>query len=331
MPKKHTLVCIGDVVMDAFIVLKKARVHEHPDREHLEICMPFADKIPYESLTVMPAVGNASNVAVGARRLGIDTAILTSVGSDYYGKEVLGHYRKEKVATELVKVNVGKPTNYHFVLNYGPERTILIKHQDYAYYDPARIGNPEWIYFSSIGEHTLGFHEKLARYLAAHPDIKMAFNPGTFQLKFGPKKLREIYRRAHVLFVNREEAQLILGTKHDRIKELLLGLRELGPKIVVITDGPLGAYASDDGSCYFMPLYPDPKPPISRTGAGDAFGTGFLSALIHGASVPEALRWAPIESMHVVQYFGAQTGLLSRPELLKILKKAPKSYQPKFI
>ena len=65
--------------------MKKARVHNHPDREHLEICMPFADKIPYKSLTVVPAVGNASNVAVGASRLGIDTAMLTAVGNDYYG------------------------------------------------------------------------------------------------------------------------------------------------------------------------------------------------------------------------------------------------------
>ncbi len=331
MKKKISLVCIGDVVMDAFIALKKARVHEHPDREHLEICMPFADKIPYESLTVMPAVGNASNVAVGARRLGIETEILTSIGSDYYGKQVLAHYKKEKVGTKLVKVNEGKPTNYHFVLNYGPERTILIKHQDYSYYDPERLGNPDWIYFSSIGEHTLPFHAKLARYLAAHPNIKMAFNPGTFQLKFGAKKLREIYRRTYVLFVNREEAEFILGAKRDNIKDLLRGLRNMGPKIVVITDGPLGAYASDDGSCYFMPPYPDPKAPISRTGAGDAFGTGFLSALIYGLSVPEALRWAPIESMHVVQYFGAQTGLLAKPELVKILKKAPKNYKPKFI
>jgi sugar/nucleoside kinase (ribokinase family) len=329
--KKHTLVCVGDVVMDAFIALEKARVHNHPDREHREICMPFADKIPYTSLQVMPAVGNASNIAVGASRLGIDTAILTAVGKDYYGHQILDWYKKERVGAELVKVNKGKPTNYHFVLNYGPERTILIKHEDYIYDDPARIGGAPWIYFSSIGEHTLAFHEKLAKYLVVHPETKMAFNPGTFQLKFGPKKLKEIYRHTYVLFVNREEAELILGAKRDDIKKLLSGLRKLGPKIVVITDGPLGAYASDDDSCYFMPPYPDPKPPISRTGAGDAFSAGFFSALICGMSVPEALRWAPIESMHVVQYFGAQTGLLTKPELLKILKKAPKSYQPKFL
>jgi len=329
--KKHTLVCVGDVVMDAFIALEKASVHNHPDREHLEICMPFADKIPYRSLQVVPAVGNASNVAVGASRLGINTAILTAIGNDYYGHQILDWYKKERVGTGLVKVNRGKPTNYHFVLNYGPERTILIKHEDYSYDDPSHIGNAPWIYFSSIGEHTLAFHEKLAEYLTAHPNIKMAFNPGTFQLKFGPKKLKKIYERSYALFVNREEAELILGAKRDDITELLCGLRKLGPKVVVITDGPLGAYASDDDSCYFMPPYPDPRPPISRTGAGDAFSTGFLAGLIYGLSVPEALRWAPIESMHVVQYFGAQTGLLKKTDLLKFLKKAPKSYQPKFL
>jgi sugar/nucleoside kinase (ribokinase family) len=217
------------------------------------------------------------------------------------------------------------------VLNYGPERTILIKHEDYVYDDPRRIGSVPWIYFSSIGEHTLPFHEKIAKYLAVHPETKMAFNPGTFQLKFGRKKLKKIYARTYALFVNREEAELILGAKRDNIKELLSGLQKLGPKVVVITDGPLGAYAADDGSCYFMPPYPDPRPPISRTGAGDAFSAGFLSALVLGLSVPEALRWAPIESMHVVQYFGAQAGLLKKADLLKFLKKAPKNYRPKLL
>ncbi len=92
-----------------------------------------------------------------------------------------------------------------------------------------------------------------------------------------------------------------------------------------------GAYASDGSNAWFMPPYPDPKPPISRTGAGDAFSTGFFCALIHGLSVYDALRWAPIESMHVVQFFGAQTGLLSKRRLLELLRKAPKNYMPKEI
>jgi sugar/nucleoside kinase (ribokinase family) len=159
----------------------------------------------------------------------------------------------------------------------------------------------------------------------------MGFNPGTFQLRFGAEKLRDIYKRTYVLFVNREEAALILRTKNEDIDVLFNGLHKLGPKIVVITDGPKGAYASDGMCRYFMPPYPDPKPPVSRTGAGDAFSTGFFCGLVYGLSMRDALRWAPIESMHVVQYFGAQTGLLSKPALVALLKKAPKNYLPKEI
>lgn len=329
--RKHKLICIGDVVMDAFVVLEKASVHAHPDKEHLEICMPFADKVPYGSLRVVPADGNASNVAIGAKRMGIHTSILTSVGKDDYAKKIFDWYRKEGVGTKYIKINKGKPTNYNFILSYGPERTILIKHQDYNYYDPEHLDPTDWIYFSSIGEHTLPFHKKVVEYLKKHPNVNMGFNPGTFQLQFGAKKLKEIYRHTYVLFVNREEAEEVLRTKRDDIKKLIHGLHALGPKVVVITDGPDGAYASDGDSCYFMPPYPDPKPPISRTGAGDAFATGFLSALIYGLPIPEALRWAPVESMHVVQYFGAQTGLLKKSALLKILKRSPKTYKPKSI
>ncbi len=330
MKRKYDLVCIGDVVMDAFITLKEAKVEWDKTHEHPELIMPFADKIPYESLMVATAVGNASNVAVGARRLGLDVGMLTSVGDDHYGREVLDWYRKEGVGTEYVKVNRGLPTNYHFVLTFKAERTILIKHQKYAYVDPHMLdGRTDWIYFSSIAEHTMPFHRKVAAYLRAHPNVKMGFNPGTFQLRFGAEALAPIYKRTYALFVNREEAAFILGTKNEDIPTLFNGLHKLGPKIVLITDGPKGAYASDGVSRWFMPPYPDPRPPISRTGAGDAFATGFLCGLIYGLPVHEALRWAPIESMNVVQHFGAQTGLLKKSALTALLKKAPTQYQPK--
>ncbi len=330
MKSKYDLVCIGDVVIDAFIQLQEASVHCALNHEHCQLCMSFADKIPYESLMIAPAVGNASNVAVGVARLGLRTAILAAIGNDRYGEDVISVYRKERVDPKFVRVNRGKPTNYHFVLTFKAERTILIKHQDYQYANPAEIDKQtDWIYFSSIGEHTMKFHEQVDRYLAKHPSVRMGFNPGTFQLRFGAEKLKAIYRRTHVLFVNREEAAIILGTKSLEIPFLMDGLHKLGPKIVVITDGPDGAYASNGTARYFMPPYPDPKPPISRTGAGDAFSTGFMGALIYGLPVHEALRWAPIESMHVVQSFGAQTGLLSKRALLGILKKAPKKYVAK--
>lgn len=101
MKRKYNLVCIGDTVMDAFITLQEAKVRWDKQHEHAELCMSFADKIPYRSLMVAPAVGNASNVAVGASRLGLRTAMLTAIGRDHYGDQILGVYRKEGISRNL--------------------------------------------------------------------------------------------------------------------------------------------------------------------------------------------------------------------------------------
>ena len=109
---------------------------------------------------------------------------------------------------------------------------------------------------------------------------------------------------------------------------LAKSIAALGPKVAVITDGPRGAYCYDSHTdkSFFMPSYPDPKPPYERTGAGDAFSSTFTSALALGKSVQEALRWAPINSMSVVQKIGAQEGLLTRPALEQLLAEAPTEY-----
>ena len=329
MALKYDVVCIGDTTIDAFIRLHEASVHCNVDNTNCQICMSFADKIPYETLEVVPAVGNASNVAVGLARLGFKSAMIAGIGDDLFGKQILEAYDKEGVSKAFVKVNPGVPTNYHFVLNYQAERTILIKHNSYQYEPIEVVDDVNWIYFSSIAESALDIHDEIAEHLEQHPNIKMGFNPGTFQIKLGAKRLERIYKRTHVLFVNREEAARILENKERDIKKLFEGLHKLGPKIVVITDGPEAAYASDGTSAYMTPPYPDPKPPFERTGAGDAFSTGFIAGLMNGLTVPEALQWAPIESMSVVQYTGAQKGLLTKKQLLEYLSKAPAEYKVK--
>ena len=332
MKPKYDIIALGDCVVDTFIALAEAKVVWDKDHEHGTLSMAFGEKIPYQSYNVVNGVGNPANVAVGAARLGLKTAFLSAIGDDQPGRAILELYRREKLATEFIKINRSVPTNQHFVLNFEAERTILVKHNEFAYVDPIQLGGKtDWLYFSSLGPHSLPFHEKIVKYLKRNPNVRMGFNPNTYQLRFGTQKLKEIYAHTHVLFLNREEAEDVVGTKKADIQPLFDGLHKLGPKIVVITDGPAGAYASDGTGRWFMPPYPDPKKPISRTGAGDAFSTGFFSALIYGLPVHEALRWAPIESMHVVQFFGAQTGLLSKPKLLDFLKKAPKNYVAKKI
>jgi len=328
--KHYDFIGVGDIVTDAFIKLKEAEVHCTVDHQKCEICMRFADKIPYEEVYIVPAVGNSSNAAVSAARLGLKSALVSNVGDDYFGKECLDALKSEGVATEFVKVNSGKKTNYHYVLWYQADRTILVKHEPYDYKLPD-IGEPKWIYLSSMGENSLPFHREIEAYFTKHPQIKLAFQPGTFQIKFGKEELAQIYRRADIFFSNLEEAKRILKTSEDDPKKLLSMIGELGPKIVAITDGVNGSYVTDGKEFWFMPLYPDPKPPLQRTGAGDAFSSTFTVAIALGKSVEEALRWGPVNSMSVVQKVGARAGLLTRPELEEYLKRAPADYKPKKI
>ncbi len=331
MKQKFELISIGDCTVDAFIKLHKASVHCDLNEKNCQICLSFADKIPYESLDVVPAVGNASNVAVGTARLGLKSAIFTAIGRDYYGEQILGVYRKERVGAEFVKINPDVPTNFHFVLMYQAERTILIKQNHYDYFPLESVKGIEWLYLSSLGGSRLPLQAQLAGYIRKNPGIKLGFNPATYEMDPRNSKLREIYRQTHVLFVNREEAQKILRIKNTDVKLLFKGLHKLGAKIILLTDGPDGSYVSDGEEQYYVPIYPDPKPPISRTGAGDASSSGFMAALIHGLTPLEAALWAPINSMNVVQHVGAQTGTLTRPQLLGLLKKAPKNYRPRKI
>jgi len=251
------------------------------------------------------------------------------VGGDQYGRDMIASLNAHGVDHRFVRINPDKKSNYHFALWYKEERTLLIKHEEYDYHWPHLRPNeiPRWIYFSSVSEHALSYHDQIADWLDENPKIQLAFQPGTFQMEAGTERLKRIYKRTRVLILNREEAASVSGGNHDDVHDLISRLHALGPEIVVVTDGPNGAYASDGQKGYKMPLYPDPAPPFERTGAGDAFASTFIAALAKGNTIEGALQWAPINSMSVVQKVGAQAGLLTEHELEEWLKKAPDWYR----
>ncbi|MCE9628898.1 MAG: carbohydrate kinase family protein [Candidatus Vogelbacteria bacterium] len=327
---KFDFIAIGDITTDVFIRIKEAHVNCQIDRQNCQICMRFGDKIPYESATVVSAVGNSPNATVSATRLGLSSAVVTNIGEDEHGREDLATLKKNGVETSLVKVNPGKSSNYHYVLWYEDDRTILIKHEEFDYELPT-FEPPRFIYLSSLGENSLPFHHTIAEYIKNHPETKLVFQPGTFQIKLGAETLKDIYAVTEIFFCNVEEARRIIDAPEDTVADLLSKVHELGPKIVVITDGPKGAYCFDGTTKLFMPIYPDPKPPLERTGAGDSFASTFTAMIALGKSVEEALTLAPINSMNVVQHVGAQAGLLTMEQIQDWLTKAPADYKAQII
>lgn len=327
---------VGDITTDAFIRLQEAEVHCKVNAENCEICLPFGDKIPFESVKVVKAVGNAANAAVAAARLGLRSALVSNVGGDQNGKDCLAELQRNRVVTSYMKTHPDKPTNYHFVLWYEADRTILVKHTDYDYHLPPRMPAPKWIYLTSLAAHTENYHAEVADFLEHNPGTKLAFQPGTFQMQLGTEKLARLYARTDVFVVNVEEAQRILkidasadGARDP--KKLMRLLAALGPKIILVTDNTNGAYMFDGDHFYHMPMYPDPRPAIDRTGCGDAFASTFVAALSMGKPPLEALLWAPINPMSVAQFVGAQEGLLMREQMEWWVKRAPAEYRPREI
>lgn len=320
-------IAIGDTTVDEFISLEEAQINCDINNEECTISMRWGDKIPYEFSELVPAVGNAANAAVAAARLGLSSGFVSNVGKDRFGEEILATFAREGVATNYITVNNDIPTNHHYVLMYNAERTILIRHEAYKYAIPEEFVPPRWIYLSSAGERSEAFHGELAAWLTAHPETKLAFQPGTFQMSMGKEKLAPLYAATELVACNKEEAERILGLGETGMKELLTKMRDLGPKIALITDGPNGAYAYDGSEMLKVPMYPDPKPPVDRTGAGDASTSTVVVALALGKPLREALLWGPINSMSVVQKIGAQKGLLTRTALETYLTEAPESYR----
>jgi len=322
---KYDFVSIGDVTNDTFITLKDATVHDEGTGK--EICMRFGDKIPYEAAEVVYGVGNAGNAAISAKRLGLNTSLVTDIGADQGGDQCLASWEKDGLDVSLVRRHKEYATHHHYVLRFGPERTILIKHAPWPYALPNFDEPPMWIYFTSTGEHGEPYHHELVQYIKQH-NVKLAFQPGTFQIKLSVEgKIPDVYEASEFFVCNKEEAQHILGNNSADMKILLSGIRAMGPKIVSVTDGPNGAWMMDDNGAWMIPMYPDPAPPKNRTGAGDAYASTVTSMLATGLSVPDALIRGPVNSAYVVQQIGAQKGLLTRAQLEDYLAQAPPEYK----
>jgi sugar/nucleoside kinase (ribokinase family) len=309
------IISVGDATLDIFIVVSEASVMCSVDRSACLLCFNYSDKIPIERLDRSIA-GNAANNAVGSARLGLRTAFYSIIGDDETGRAVVETMRREKVSLKYLRVDKGKLSNYSVVLNYRGERTILTHSEPRRYVAP-HLEHSEWIYYTAIGKN----HERLERDIVKHvkrTDTKLGYNPGTSQLREGLTRLLPALAVTSVLFVNKEEAQLLVG-KQGTMSALLRKLKDTGPQIVVVTDGPRGSNVFDGRRMHAMGVFPVKT--VEMTGAGDSFATAFIAALHHGKPVIEALRWGAANAASVVTKIGPQAGLLHLPELRRWLKR----------
>lgn len=314
------LISIGDARIDNFVNLPQAHISCTLNKEKCEMCLNYGDKIPVDEVRSLTA-GNNNNNAIGAARLKLKTALYGNIGGDANGKMILDHLREEGVITQFVMVNKNIPTEQSIVLNYQGERTILVYHYPWDYNLPD-LDKTKWAYFSSVSysfpkTQLISQIEKYIERTAAN----LVYTPGTHQLNFGVKKYPKLLSLTKVIIMNKEEAKKVLELDDDKkveIKKLLTGLANLGPEMVIITDGGDGSYGFDGRKFYSIGLFPAKL--LEMTGAGDAYATGIIAGCFYGNDLKEAMRWGAANGAAVVEKIGPQDGLLTYNQMQERLK-----------
>lgn len=275
--------------------------------------------------------GGAVNASITFARLGYKAAVITCIGQDETGKEIVNNLKQEKIYTNFIQQDSKRPTALSFIIATAKKEKEHIVFTDrgadeYLFCDPKKISkiNSQWFYMTSLcGKACIKNLNEIFS-LAKKKQAKIAWNPGNLQLQSGRRYLAPFLKQTEVLILNKDEAiELVLsgvtlGRRNpnhlNRPIYLLNILHEWGPKIVLITDGKKGAYAYD-GKNIFKAKILNTKV-IDTTGVGDSFGSAFISGLMYTKGhVKKSLRWGIINSGSVVAKVGAQNGIVTLKKL----------------
>lgn len=335
------LLCVGHVTLDTFLMLgEELRDGEDGVEEpqgvgkpggevgegRRQVCFNLGDKVPVEDV-YYGVGGGAANVATGTAKLGIETSLYTVVGSDPKGNDIVSVLEKHNVnCFQIVKDK--NPTDQAVVVSYAKDRTIFT----YSYprsYEKCPLAGYDYIFISSIGERIEDFYRRVGDFKEKFPEITIFYNPGSRELAKARDDILEILPNVDYFISNVEEACLVAGQnlKPDQIeiKDLMGILAQKGPKVVVVTDGMRGSYIYADAfvegagmpCASFLHVEAQKGNLVEKTGAGDAYASGFIAAILLDKNLEEAGQWGSANSSAVISKVGAQEGLLSLGQINK--------------
>lgn len=327
MAKELDVICVGKTTIDQFLTLNQTTVKYHLDTKTGYLSFKHGEKIDVDGFKFCLG-GNATNVAIGLSRLGLSAALFTEIGDDEFSDKIFHELARDNIDRSHVVQAKNTQSSFSVVIDYKGERTIFClrtqRENDFHFDDISS----RYIFLTSLEKEWQKSYKRALSYIEKKGG-KLIYNPGTTQLREeGREVVLHTLGHSDILFVNKEEAEIlalgherrIIDNERDYIHELLVKLKRMGPKLVVITNGRRGSHAIDEqGNLYFQGLCESIV--VERTGAGDAYTTGFLAATIYGKPVKEAMLWGAVDAASVVEKVGANTGLLQMDVLEKRVRE----------
>lgn len=322
MNRHYNVITVGESTIDAFMTLAHAKTSAHLDAASGGVCFRHGDKIDVDQYDFLIG-GNATNVAVGLTRLGLKATLCSEIGDDEFSLKIRNCLANEHVERLLMTQTRGA-SNFSVVINFQGDRTIFVQDVEREHNFHFTDVTADVIYLTSLGNEWKKPYQKVLDFVKGK-NTQIAFNPGSRQINEGKTFTMKIIEKTSMLFVNKEEAERILIGKvtkereKDYVKDLVEKLQKFGAKTVVITDGKKGAYAmSTDGKLHHQNT--NGGEVVERTGAGDAFATGFLAATLYGLPIEKAMVWGSHNATSVVGKIGAHAGLLTKEQIEKLAK-----------
>lgn len=309
---------IGSSVIDLFLEIEdKHKINVSGNK----VSFTLGDKIAVDTKTVTLG-GNGANVAVGLKRLSSDVEFATYLGTDIFSKQIEKALEKEDITLLLQKTDTHN-SSFSLIFDIQNDRIIFSHHEKRHHaFQYTQENTPNFAYLTSIGNEWEKAYRDLLLFVK-EKNIPLSFTPGTPQLEKKTDIVLDTIAYSHIILINKEEAETLTkwidpGHADHDIKTLLLKVKKFGPDIVSITDGAQGAYALDEHNVYYF-IRPLEGKTLEKTGAGDAYTSGFLAKKFLGGAVPECMRWGGINAHYSMQKIGAQDGLLTREEIERIV------------
>ena len=304
------ILSIGKGTQDVF--LKSDEFDPHKEGKLLYTHLPLGLKMEVDDVTFSTG-GNATNVAVTFARQGLESAYLWGLGEDPASESILKNLDDEGVDTQYVLQSSQYQSGYSVIMiATNGERTIL-NHRGNAFgksgrhgFNLAAIKEYDWVYPTSLGNGGVPSLREVID-TAEQYGAKVMLNPAGPELA-EPEKLRALLDSVDVLCCNKEEMQSIVSG--ETCEELALHALHFVP-VAIVSDGPNGVVATDGETIVRAGMYED-VPVVDRTGAGDAFASGFLSQWSQGKSLRESIIFASANSTSVVTRIGAKEGILHK-------------------
>ena len=306
------IITIGSATRDVFLKMEGVEIRKHADSPTgVEQCFSLGSKLSIKEM-VFTTGGGGTNSAVTFGRQGFKTACVGVIADDMAGEEILQELKKDGVEPIFQKHGDGQTAYSTILVHPNAERTILSYKGEGQHFDVNEIPfgklKAKWFYIDSLGGH-YDLFEALVNH-AVKNNIKIACNPGGKELELGFAKLEPLLKHIDIFAVNKEEGAQLVGTRPDEVEATLRKLSLTCCGMVILTDGHNGSKVFAKGVFYSAGV-PD-SPIVERTGAGDAFNSGFVAEYMRSEDIKKAMQFATANSSSVVTKIGSKAGILKK-------------------